>query len=204
VVPKLPYTPDFNKLPDGTVPGGWVNTQGKFKIVTLDGGKVLAKVNNNASPLISRGNAYIGTPDMHDYTIECDVMGTQVGKDMPDMGIVANRYSLYLAGNIQKLRLNTWSALPRVDRTIEFPWKPGTWYSLKLTTEVKGGKAVVKGKIWERGQAEPKKWTVELEDDYPNEVGAPALYGYVQGIPEGGGPGTDIYYDNVRITANKK
>jgi hypothetical protein len=146
----------------------------------------------------------MGTSDMHDYTIECDVMGTQVGADLPDMGVVANRYTLYLAGNIQKLRLNTWSALPRVDRTIEFPWQANTWYRLKLTTEVKGGKALVKGKCWPRDQGEPESWTVELSDAYPNTEGSPALYGYVQGIPENGGTGTDVYYDNVRVTANKK
>jgi outer membrane protein assembly factor BamB len=204
VAPVLPYAQDFEKLPDGAAPGGWVNTQGKFKVVTLKGGnKVLAKVNNNPSPLIARGNAYIGTPDMRDYTIECDVQGSRVGEDMPDMGVVANRYSLYLAGNIQRLRLNTWSALPRVDRTIPFAWQPGVWYRLKLTTEIATGKAVVKGKCWPRDMPEPQNWTVELTDPYPNTEGTPALYGYVQGIPEGGA-GTDIYFDNVQITPNRK
>jgi outer membrane protein assembly factor BamB len=216
VAPTLPYEQDFSKVPEGAVPGGWVNTAGKFKVVTLkDGEKVLSKVNTIASPLIYRGNAYIGTPDMHDYTIECDVMGTAVLADvevggnkeksqvLPDVGVVANRYTLYLAGNIQKLRLSSWSALPRVDRTIPFAWQADKWYRLKLTAEVKGGKGLIRGKCWERGQSEPAQWTIELTDDFPNTEGAPALYGYAQGIPEGGGPGTEVYYDNVRITPNK-
>ena len=37
----------------------------------------------------------------------------------------------------------------------------------------------------------------------PNREGSPALYGYVTGIPNVG-PGTDIFYDNVRLTPNKK
>jgi outer membrane protein assembly factor BamB len=204
VAPTLPYSQDFAKVPDGAVPGGWVNTQGKFRVTTLkDGEKVLAKVNDKASPLIARGNAFIGMPGLRDYTIESDVMGTQVGTDMPDVGVVANRYTLMLQGNIQKLRIVSWSALPRVDSTVDFDWKPGTWYHLKLTAEVKGGKALVKGKCWPRGQDEPSNWTVTLTDAFPNEEGAPALYGYVTGIPEGGA-GTDIYYANVRITPNKK
>ena len=78
-MPRLPYAQDFNKIPDGAVPGGWVNTQGKFLIKTLkDGSKVLAKVNTNPNPLIARGNAFIGLPTMKDYTIECDVLGTTV------------------------------------------------------------------------------------------------------------------------------
>jgi outer membrane protein assembly factor BamB len=217
VAPSLPYEQDFNKIPDGAVPGGWVNTQGKFKVVTLKNGeKVLAKVNTIGSPLIYRGNAYIGTPEMHDYTIECDVMGTAVLTDvevggkkekrtaLPDMGVVANRYTLYLNGTIQKLRLNSWSALPRVDRTIDLAWQPGTWYRLKLTTQIKDGKGIVRGKCWERSKSEPAEWIIELTDDYPNTEGAPALYGYAQGIPEDGGPGTEVYFDNVRITPNRK
>ncbi len=204
VAPVLPYTQDFEKIADGGVPGGWVNTQGKFKVKTLkDGSKVLAKVNDKASPLLARGNAYMAMPGLSDYTVEADVMGTRVGGDLPDVGIGADRYTFYLAGNIQKLRLNSWSALPRVDRTIEFPWQPDTWYRLKLTSEVHGGKGVIKGKCWPRGKDEPKEWTIELHDAYPNIEGAPTLYGYVTGIPEGGA-GTEVYYDNVRVTPNRK
>ena len=135
-MPTLPYVNDFEKIPDGAVPGGWVNTQGKFLVKTVNGNKVLAKVNNKSSPLFARGNAYITLPTSKDYTIECDVQGTQVGDDLPEIGIGANRYTLILAGNVQKLRLVSWDALPRIDKTIEFNWKPGVWYRLKLTTEI--------------------------------------------------------------------
>src|SRR5262249_1575113 len=83
VAPVLPYFTDFEKVPDGAVPGGWVNTQGKFVVKTVNGNKVLAKVNDKASPLIAIGNAYITTPTAKDYTIECDVQGTKVGDELP-------------------------------------------------------------------------------------------------------------------------
>jgi outer membrane protein assembly factor BamB len=204
VAPVLPYTQDFTKVPDGAVPGGWVNTQGKFYVGTLkDGQKVLKKVNDKASPLVARGNAYIGLPDLSDYTIECDVLGTKKGADLPDMGVCANRYTLILSGNIQKLRITSWYALPRIDRTVDFTWKADTWYRVKLTVDVQGAKAVVRAKAWERGKDEPSAWTAEIEDHYPNREGSPSLYGYVTGIEEGG-RGTEIMYDNVRITPNKK
>jgi len=204
VAPQLPYVQDFSKVPDGAVPGGWVNTQGKFLVATLpDGEKVLRKVNDKGSPLIARGNGYIGMPGLKDYTIEADVMGTKVGDDLPDMGIVANRYTLVLAGNIQKLRIVSWDALPRIDRTINYPWQPNVWYRLKLTAEVNGDKAVIKGKCWQRGQPEPSEWTVQVSDSRANREGSPALYGYVTGIPNVG-PGTDIFYDNVRIKPKGK
>jgi outer membrane protein assembly factor BamB len=203
VAPVLPYTQDFSKVPDGAVPGGWVNTQGKFLVATVNGDKVLKKVNDKASPLIARGNAFMGLPDLHDYTLEADVSCTQAGQDLPDFGIVVNRYTLQFAGNVQKLRLVSWDALPRVDETIGFKVQPKTWYRLKLTVERKGDAGVIKGKAWERGQAEPDNWTVTLHDPRPIFEGSPALYGYVTGIPEGGA-GTDIFYANVRITPNKK
>lgn len=204
VAPRLPYKQDFEKIPDGAVPGGWVNTQGKFVVAIVKGSKVLRKVNNNSKPPIARGYAYIGLPSMKDYTIECDVQGSKKDEDMPEVGIGANRYTLLLAGNIQKLRLLSWEALPRIDQTIGYSFEPGVWYRMKLTVDVKGPEsAVVKGKVWRRDQKEPDAWTITVEDPRPNTEGAPCLYGYVTGIvePEAG---NDIYYDNLVITPNKK
>jgi hypothetical protein len=203
VAPVLPYQQDFSKVPDGAVPGGWVNTQGKFLVKTVDGDKVLAKVIDKPSPLIARGNAYIGEPNLSNYTIEADVQGGKAGSDLPDMGIVAHRYTLVLAGNIQKLRIVSWDALPRIDRTMPFQWEPGAWYRLKLTVDMQGDKAIVKGKAWKRGQSEPAEWALNVSDPRPIGRGSPALYGYVTGNLQGD-PGTEIYFDNVRITPNAK
>jgi outer membrane protein assembly factor BamB len=203
VAPQPSYFQDFSKVPDGAVPGGWVNTQGKFLVATVGGEKVLRKVNDKGSPLIAKGNAFIGMPSLKDYTIESDVMGTEVNKNLPEMGVVANRYTLVLAGNIQKLRITSWDALPRIDKTISYPWQPNVWYRLKLTTEMSKDSALVKGKCWKRGEPEPAEWTLQVSDPRPNREGSPALYGYVMGIPNEG-PGTDIFYANVGVTPNKK
>jgi outer membrane protein assembly factor BamB len=203
VVPSLPYGNDFEKIPDGATPGGWVNTQGKWLVKTVDGNKVFAKVNNKFSPLISRGHAYITLPTAKDYTIECDVQGTKVGNDLPEIGIGANRYTLILAGNVQKLRLMSWEALPRIDKTIDFNWQPGVWYRLKLTTDIHEGKGIIRGKAWPRDQPEPDAWSVEVTDSRPIPHGSATLYGYVTGNFNDM-PGTEIYCDNLRITPNKK
>ncbi|MFO0865376.1 MAG: PQQ-binding-like beta-propeller repeat protein [Gemmataceae bacterium] len=203
VSPVFPYEQDFSKIPEGAVPGGWVNTQGKFLVATVNGEKVLRKVNDKASPLIAKGNAYIGLPTDKDYVIEADVQGSKSGDDLPDVGVVNNRYTLLLWGNSGKLRLASWEALPRVDRTIPYKLEPGQWYRLKLAVDSNGKTSTAKGKIWKRGEQEPSDWTISVDDPRPNNEGAPALYGYVTGIPEGGA-GTEIYYDNVKITTNKK
>jgi outer membrane protein assembly factor BamB len=204
VAPALPFKPDFSKVPAGRAPAGWVNTAGKFAVTTLPTGEVvLRKRNDNPSPLVARAHAYIGLPDLTDYTIESDVYGTKVRTDMPDIGVEANRYTLFLGGNIQQVRLYSWDALPRIDKAIQFPWKPNTWYRMKLTVKVDDKRAVVRGKVWDRTLPEPAGWTIELEDPLPNREGAPALYGYAAGIIDAKKPGTEIYYANVKITPNK-
>jgi outer membrane protein assembly factor BamB len=202
VAPTLPLAADFSKVPEGRTPGGWVNTQGKFAVVKEGDKSVLKKTATNASPLVARANAYIGTPNLTDYTIQADVMAKKVRDDMADAGVVANRYTLVLIGNTQTLRLISWDAIPRVDKTIAYPWKPGEWYTLKLTCEVQGDKAHVRGKVWERGQAEPKEWTVEFTDPLPNREGAPALFANATGILQGQ-TGAEAFFDNVKITPNK-
>ncbi len=203
VVPALPYKADFSKIPEGRTPGGWVNTQGKFAIVKLaDGSFALKKLALNPSPLVARANAYMGMPDTRDYTIQADVMGTQVGGDLADAGIVANRYTLMFFGNNKLLRLVSWDALPRIEKNIPMEFKPNVWFRMKLTVEVKGDKALVRGKVWEADKEEPKEWTIEVEDPIGNKEGAPALYANATGI-EPPKPGTEIFFKNVSVTPNK-
>jgi outer membrane protein assembly factor BamB len=203
VAPKLPYKADFSKIPEGRTPGGWVNTQGKFAVVKLpDGSFALKKLAVNPSPLVARANAYIDTPETTDYTIQADVMGTKVGGDLPDAGVVANRYTLMFFGNNRLLRLVSWDALPRIEKNMPWDFKPGVWFRMKLTIEVLGEKALVRGKVWEADKDEPKEWTLEVEDPVPNKEGAPALYANATGI-EPPKPGTEVFFKNVSVMPNK-
>lgn len=203
VAPKLPYTMNFAKVPDGRTPPGWINCQGKFGVRTLkDGTKALVKLAEIANPLVARANAYIGMPTLTDYTIEADVMATQVRGDMSDLGIVANRYTLLMNGNTQLLRIVSWDAVPRVDKKMDFKWTPETWYHMKLTVEVQKDKALVRGKVWPRSEKEPAKWTIEFTDPTPNREGSPAVYGYATGILENA-PGSECFFANVKTTPNK-
>jgi outer membrane protein assembly factor BamB len=203
VVPKLPYKADFSKIPEGRTPGGWVNTQGKFGVVKLpDGSFALKKLAVNPSPLVARANAFIDVPETTDYTIQADVMGTKVGDDLPDMGLVANRYTLMFFGNNKLLRLVSWDALPRIEKNVPMALQAGTWYSMKLTVEVKGDKAIIRGKVWEAGKEEPKEWTLEVEDPVANKEGAPALYANATGINPPAA-GTEVFFKNVSVTPNK-
>src|SRR5262249_27658019 len=146
VAPTTTYFNDFEKIPVGVAPAGWISSQGKWSVQMLDGNKVLAKVNTLASPLIARGNTYITLPTAKDYTIEAEARGDKAKDfpDLPEFGIVANGYSLTLFGGVQKLRLLSWDPVPRIDSTVQFEFKPGQWYSFKLATP--DDKGVVRGK----------------------------------------------------------
>jgi outer membrane protein assembly factor BamB len=203
VVPPMPIAQDFKNVPEGRTPGGWVNAPGKYAVVQLGQSKVLKKLANNSNPLLARANTYFSLPTLTDYTIQADLMGERKSNDMPDMGIIANRYTLFLDGNKQRLRLASWDTLPRVDEKRDYAWQPGTWYRLKLTVDIHNGKALVRGKVWPVLGTEPTNWTVTFEDPIPNREGSPGLYGYATGIPDDG-EGAAMYYANVSVTRNVK
>jgi hypothetical protein len=210
VAPQPPYSQNFDKVPAGATPAGWVNTQGKYFVKQLPGGEVvLAKVNTDSRPPIAKANGYITGPEAADYTIQADLQGTLVRGQMPDVGIVNCRYLFVLAGapdpatGKREARLQSWEGKRRVEIPVQFDWAPGTWYTAKLSVEPKEKTALVRAKVWKRGEKEPEKWTIEFEDPNPNREGAAALYGYVSNVVPGE-PGADAYYDNVEITPNAK
>jgi outer membrane protein assembly factor BamB len=219
VAPQIPYKQDFELAPVGGSPPGWVNAQGKFRVVEEKAAngtvsKVLLKTNVDPRPPLARALGYITGPSATGYTIEADVKGVMVRGKLPDIGICANRYLLVLDGRTdekgqRQARITTWEALPtplppgRVGVEKDFTWKDKTWYRLKLTVEVGAKEAVVRGKIWERDQKEPENWTMELTDPRPNREGAAAIYGYISNATAME-PGSEAYYDNVAVTPSAK
>jgi len=215
VAAHLPYKQDFERLPEGAAPGGWVNAAGKFVARKMpNGDAVLAKVNTDARPPLARANAYITEPDANNYTIQADLMGTSVRNRMGDMGIVNSRYTLLLTGasdlnsGKRQARLQSWDGKRRIDMGEDFDWLPGTWYTAKLVVEQKEKTAFIKAKVWKRGEAEPEKWNIEFEDLNPNRSGAAAIYGNISNVstkPDGSTEaGSEIYFDNLLITPNGK
>ncbi len=206
----IPYTEDFEKTPNGAAPSGWITASSKFQVVEKDGSKVLSKVNTDSRPPFARANGYITGPDVSNYTIEADAMGTEVRGRMPDMGLVNSRYTLLFDGKAgpngkRQVRIVSWEARMRVNEEADFDWQPGVWYRAKFSVVPNGKTATVMAKVWKKGEAEPTAWTVKYEDPNPNTQGAAALYAY---IPDPSislkNPGSDVYFDNVAITPNDK
>jgi len=208
VAPVLPYIQDFEQVDLNRIPTGWINLSGKFRNVQLpDGTRAMKKLANNPNPLLARAYGYLGTPEMTDYTISADLMGTFKEENktisLPNMGLTNCRYSLVLDGGKQKVQLGSWESRRRVEAVKDYPWKPGMWYSFKLKVTQQGDKAICEGKVWQKGMPEPDEWTLHLEDPCPNRNGAPAIYAYATAIPTNGkGDGTESYFDNLKVVPN--
>jgi len=116
---------------------------------------------------------------------------------MPDMGLVAQRYTLDLMGASQQLQLRSWP--PQVatyfSRTIPFAWEAGRWYTMKLEARTKDGSAVLRGKVWPRGEKEPEAWTIEGVHAAGNLQGSPGFFGNSKD--------SEISIDNVSVEAVK-
>jgi outer membrane protein assembly factor BamB len=194
VVHPLPWKETFEAYANGAVPPGWVNAvAGKISVVTLDGQKVLQKAPDNT--IFKRIRAFIGPVDWSNYTFEADVRAAMQRRQMGDVGITAQRYTLVLYGNSQKLKLEPWE--PEVTRTVTVPftWKQDTWYRLKLRVEnMPDGKVRARGKAWPAGQSEPAEWMIDRVDPIGNHQGAPGLFIDAQ---------WGAYLDNFTLTANQ-
>ncbi|HYE21646.1 MAG TPA: PQQ-binding-like beta-propeller repeat protein [Tepidisphaeraceae bacterium] len=211
VVPALPWKFDFEAAPTDKPPLTWLNAGGKFKVIEQPGedgkpNKVLVKTLD--IDLYHAARTFFGDTHRSDYTIEADVMTgfKEAGgrKNIPDVGVVANKYGLHLMGNHQQLVITPWTgALPKegqagaaLYRAIPYAWVPEKWYRLKLSVLTTDGKAQIRGKVWPRGESEPDKWMIELVDDQPNTEGSPGLYGESLVTPIK----SEIYYDNVVVS----
>jgi outer membrane protein assembly factor BamB len=193
VVHPLPWTETFESYADGAVPPGWVNAvAGKFSVVTLDGQKVLQKAPDNS--IFKRIRAFIGPTDWSNYSFEADARATEKRRQMSDIGITAQRYSLVLYGNAQQLKLEPWEPETQRTVTVPFTWKPDAWYHLKLRVEnTPDGKVRARGKAWPTGGAEPADWLIDKVDPIGNREGAPGFFVDAE---------FGAYLDNLKLTAN--
>ena len=171
-----------------------VNVVGsRLRVATLDGQKALFKPPDNT--IFKRSRVFLGPADWSNYTFEADVRAGMRRRQMGDVGITAQRYSLVLYGNSQRLKIEPWE--PETERTVTVPfsWRPDTWYRLKVRAEnLPDGQVRVRGKAWPVGEAEPAAWMIERVDPIGNRQGAPGLFIDAQ---------FGVYLDNFRMTANQ-
>jgi outer membrane protein assembly factor BamB len=205
VAPDIPFREDFEGVAVNGVPGGWIGVQGKCRVVEQDGGKVLKKLANSQSPPFARIFGNIAPVSPAGYTVEADIKGINKGRRFyPDMGLLNCRYQLILVGTTAKpkLRIVGWSPMPRLQKEIDFNWKPKVWYRVKFSVDVSNDQGLLRGKVWPRDEAEPAAWTIEVTDPMPYVAGSPGIYAYSTGVTQDS-PGTEVFFDNVKVTRNQ-
>lgn len=190
IVPPLPWAFDFEGLTDAPVT--WVGARYRHVLRKMDGNTVMVKI--STIPLGMRSRCWFGQSDLHDYTIQADVRAGAGGEKMPDIGLIAQGYTFDLQGDHQKLQIRAWDTQLRIAETIDFAWKPETWYTMKFQVATQDGKTELRGKIWLRGEKEPEKWTVTTVDEAPNKAGSPGLFGNATNA--------EIFLDNIKVTPN--
>ncbi len=183
----LPWSEGFE---DGRPPH-WIGGGGSLAATELEGEPVFRKGASRTG--IHRHAIYIGPSTMSDYTVEADVMSTERGRRRPDIGVINSGYTMDLQGNHQRIEVRSWAAELRMAERFPFAWDPDVWYTLKLRVDITEDRALIRGKVWRRDEAEPDDWTVTVEDEEPVRQGSPGLIGYSP---------IDIYFDNVRVMEN--
>ena len=193
VVHPLPWKETFESYADGASPPGWVNAvAGSVSVATLDGQKVLQKA--PLETIYKRARVFIGPVTWSNYTFEGDVRAMTRRRQMGDVGITAQRYTLVLYGNAQKLKIEAWEPETTRTVTVPFAWKADTWYRLKLRVEnLPKGAVRAQGKAWAVGEPEPAAWLIDKTDPIGNRQGAPGLFIDAQ---------FGAYLDNFTLTAN--
>jgi hypothetical protein len=190
VVPPLPWTYDFESA---KTPMPWWTANAKTTIGTGENAGVLVRPRDDT--VGRRAKLFMGRPEWSGYTVEVDVKGVEARRQRGDVGLINQRYGLVLFGNAQKLELHPWQAADEMTVQVPFTWDVNTWYRMKLRVDnQKDGTALVRGKVWKVGSAEPAAWTIQKIDRIPHLKGAPGIYG--DGI-------SDVFFDNLRVYRNQ-
>ncbi len=191
VVPPLPWKFDFE---DGKVPPSWIGAAYRHQPKVFENEKCLVKI--STIPKGTRSQLWMGHSGHSNYTVQADLYSTGEGERRADMGLVNQRYTLDLMAKGQ-LQIRSWT--PRLElrfaKTIPFDWQANQWYTVKFQGENRDGAAILRGKVWKRGETEPDGWNIEAADTTPNLFGSPGLFG--------NSSLAEFYLDNVQVYQNQ-
>jgi outer membrane protein assembly factor BamB len=181
-------------IPKGTRSQGWIGPIGLHDYV------VRADVRARETGVEKPGSPASDTPP--GAATDADAFARKFGNPaalekarMPDIGLVAQRYTLDIMGASQQLQLRSWppQVATHFSKTIPFAWEAGRWYTMKLEARTRDGAAVLRGKVWPRGEPEPAAWTIEGVHEAGNLQGSPGFFGNSKD--------SEIYIDNVSVEA---
>ncbi len=181
---------DFEGYKGVQVPPTWNRAHIKLKPMDMDGNTVMKLAGMGQGKGRPSHMVMIGDPNMHDYTISADVMMKEQKRQLPSIGLIANRYIFMIKGNNGKISIQSWPPHLRMAKMASFRSDPDVWYSMKMSVRATDQEAQVFGKVWKKGEPEPGDWTLTATDPHPNVTGSPGLYVYAL---------ADCIFDNVVV-----
>lgn len=182
---------DFEGYKGPQVPPQWIRAFAKLKPTDVDGNVAMLAAGIGKAKGRPSHTVWLGTPDMKNYTVQADVIMREQRRQLPDIGLVANRYNFIMKGNKGRLRVQSWAPHLRMSVEEKFRSDPDVWYTMKMKVEATESEAKIFGKVWKKDEDEPAEWTIEATDPHPNLSGSPGLYVYAT---------TDCMFDNVVVT----
>jgi outer membrane protein assembly factor BamB len=198
-LPPPPGPTNWNVVEEPTPfaypPLWWNSARFRFEVRQAPGeGGTKAFCKTIDNKLFQRGQVFIGTPEMRNYTIEADVMTEGNRRKMSEIGVINQRYIVVLKGNYQQIEVN--SNQERLKVSAPFPISPNTWYRVKARVDVAAdGSGVVRGKAWKKGEPEPEAWLVEVPHKTAHQNGSPGLFGFSPQEQR-------AWVDNITVTPN--
>lgn len=186
---KVLYSNDFEKAEIGKLPDDFLSLNGEFTVKEEAGNKFLELP---GAPLDSFGVQF-GPTESVEVAIQARIYGTAKGRRAPTFGVGlcgVSGYKLQVAPAKRALELLKDETI-KASRPLD--WKSGAWTQFRLQVrKVKDGEWKIEGKIWTRGDAEPKEWMLTFDETEAPVTGRPS----VMGSPFSGMP---IWFDDLVV-----
>jgi hypothetical protein len=187
---KVLYETNFEKTAVGQVPDDFLVLDGNFAVQESDGNKYLELP---GAPLDTFGVLF-GPSTNVGVCVSARIYGTGKGRRYPQFGVGIDGQNGY------KLKVSPAKDAAEIYRgdesvaAVPFHWKSGSWTMFKLQIRQTDSAAwKIEGKVWPQTDAEPKDWTITLDEKTPPRPGRASIWG----APISG---TAIRFDDLQLT----
>ncbi len=187
---KILYETNFEKGDLGQVPGDFLVLDGNFAVQESEGNKYLELP---GAPLDTFGVLFGPTTNVG-VCVSARIYGTGKGRRYPQFGVGVDGQNGY------KLKVMPAKDAVEIYRgddsvaSVPFHWKSGTWTRFKLQIrQIDGPAWKIEGKVWPQSEAEPKEWTIALDEKTAPRPGRASIWGSPVS-------GTPIRFDDLQLT----
>jgi len=184
------FEENFNALPAGGLPKGFLALAGEFSVVVEGGAHYLELP---GSPLDTFGVLF-GPASAEPCTLEGRFFGTKTGRKFPTFGLSlrgAGGYRLQVSPGKGQLEIYKGDD-PLLG--VPFAWQAGSWTQLKLSFRRQGAGWIIEGSAWTEGGTAPTEPQIRWEVAIDIAAGRAAIWGSPYS-------GTPLRFDDLRWIA---